>query len=341
MHDEHSPRTVAAGTSVPIRHRRELPRTIGAEAPPTKIGASAALRSLRDLQSLAYLAAVPAVMAWQWLHGFSWLLYPLLKFLMVGIGVIHHNHAHLPIWRSRMLNRATDLLITLLQGHPTFVFLPAHVGNHHRHRHDEHDIARTYRFGGDSNSLRGWLLHPLQAIGVIYPLLFGWLTRLRTRSPGAFRWCITQYALWLSSWCVLLAIDPVKAIIFVIGPQLFGLHWLLAANYLQHAHADGNSHINYARNFEGLLNPLLFNIGLHTAHHEHPRAHWSELPAHHREWREVVDARLNERSFVRYVLRVFVAGAFSSRWRSQSLMSPFAAPTCADAKIRIAHADPL
>ena len=24
-------------------------------------------------------------------------------------------------------------------------------------------------------------------------------------------------------------------------------------------------------------NPLLFNIGLHTAHHESPRAHWSEL----------------------------------------------------------------
>lgn len=322
--DSASARFVVGGTSVPISPSR-----------------ATTLRSLRDLQSLAYLAAVPAVMAWQWLHGFSWLLYPMLMFLMIGVGVIHHNHAHLPIFRQRTLNRLTDLLITLLQGHPTFVFLPAHVGNHHRHRHGEHDIARTYRFGGDSNSMRGWLLHPLQAIGVIYPLLLDWLARLRTRSPGAFRWCVTQYALWLFSWCVLLAIDPFKAIVFVIGPQLFGLHWLLAANYLQHAHADGNSRVNYARNFEGLLNPLLFNIGLHTAHHEHPRTHWSELPARHREWRERIDARLNERSFSRYVVRVFIAGAVSPRWRSRSLMSPSLALTRADAPIRSAHADPL
>src|SRR5256885_16702539 len=37
------------------------------------------------------------------------------------------------------------------------------------------------------------------------------------------------------------------------------------------------SPLNYARNFEGWVNPLLFNIGLHTAHHERPQAHWSEL----------------------------------------------------------------
>ena len=50
---------------------------------------------------------------------------------------------------------------------------------------------------------------------------------------------MAQYALWLGSWALLLAIDWHKAILFVIVPQLHGLHWLLATNYLQHAHADG------------------------------------------------------------------------------------------------------
>ena len=39
---------------------------------------------------------------------------------------------HLRMWRGRWANRATDFWITLLQGHPTFVFYPAHVANHHR-----------------------------------------------------------------------------------------------------------------------------------------------------------------------------------------------------------------
>ena len=58
-----------------------------------------------------------------------------MLFLTLGIGVIHHNHTHLRMWRGRWANRATDFWITLLQGHPTFVFYPAHVANHHRYKH--------------------------------------------------------------------------------------------------------------------------------------------------------------------------------------------------------------
>jgi fatty acid desaturase len=300
------------------------------------------LSHARDLQSVAYLVAAPALMAWLWVAGFAVLPYLALLFLMIGIGVIHHNHAHLPMWRSRRLNRASDLAITMLQGHPTCVFQPAHVGNHHRHRHGEHDVARTYRFGGDHNHVLGWLLHPLQAIGAVYPLVFGWLARLRRRSPRAFRWCMLQYVAWAGSWSVLLSLDPLKALAFVIAPQLFGLHWLLGANYLQHAHADGRSRIDYARNFEGVVNPLLFNIGLHTAHHEHPRAHWSLLPTLHLALRDRLDARLIEPSFAAYVLRVFIAGPLFPRWRSRSRMAASASPTASPpSTARTVHADPL
>jgi hypothetical protein len=118
------------------------------------------LRNRRDWQSLAYLGALPALAAWQWVHGFWWPLYGLMLFLTLGVGVIHHNHTHIRMWRGRWTNRATDFWITLLQGHPTFVFYPAHVANHHRYKHGARDVARTYRFGGDTNHLWGYLIHP-------------------------------------------------------------------------------------------------------------------------------------------------------------------------------------
>ena len=301
-------------------------------SPPARRLVLPRLRHWRDWQSLAYLALLPALSAWQWVHGFSLLLYGPMLFLTLGVGVIHHNHAHLRLWRGRWANRFTDSWLTVLQGHPTFVFWPAHVANHHRFRHGPQDAARTYRFGGDSNHLWGYLVHPLQATAVLYPLFIAWLATLRRHWPGAWRYCMAQYALWLGAWAALLAIDWRRALVFVILPQLHGLHWLLATNYLQHAHADGRPgakgrSLDYARNFEGLVNPLLFNIGLHTAHHEHPHAHWSELARLHREcYRARVHPALNERGLLPYMARVFLLGALVPRFRSRSLMPPGSLP---------------
>jgi hypothetical protein len=254
---------------------------------------------------------LPALAAWQWVHGFSVVLYALMLFLTLGVGVIHHNHVHLRMWRGRRMNRLTDSCITLLQGHPTFVFWPAHVGNHHRHRHGPKDVARTYRFGGDTNHLRGYLLHPFQAVWVLVPVFVAWLARLRLHRRGAWRYCMAQYALWLGSWALLLALDwrkraAVRDRAAAARPALAAGDQLPAAcacrrpQAREPAHASPQeapgdtrgSQLNYARNFEGLVNPLLFNIGLHTAHHENPHAHWSELTHLHRtHYRAQVDAR--------------------------------------------------
>jgi hypothetical protein len=281
------------------------------------------LRHLRDAQSLAYLAAVPALAAWQWQHGFEALLYVPMLVLWIGIGVIHHHHAHLPMWRRRAPNRATDLALALLQGHPTYAFAATHRANHHRQRHGERDWARTYRFaGGDSNHALGYLLHPLQAACALYPHFIAHLLRMRRHRPGVWRWALLQYALVGASWAGLLALDAHKTLLYVLLPQAVALHALLGANYFQHAHADGRSRWNYARNFTGAVNWLYFNIGLHTAHHEHPRDHWSRMPALHARLRHRVEPVLEERSFLVYLLRVMVLGALLPRFRSRSLMSP-------------------
>ena len=278
------------------------------------------LRHPRDWQSLLYLLALPALVAWQWRYGIHWWLYLPMLFLTLGISVVHHNHAHLKMWRSRWPNRATDLWLTLLQGHPGFVFHATHNANHHRYHHGPQDAARTYRFGGDHNHLAGYLLHPLQATWALYPLFGQWLLRLRRRAPGAFRYCIWQYLLVAGLWLGLALLDWQKWLLLVLLPQLHGLHWLLATNYLQHAHADGHSKTDFARNFEGTLNPLLFNIGLHTAHHQQGRAHWSTLPALHAQVRHQVHPRLNCGGLLPYMFTTFVLGLLLPRYRSRPLM---------------------
>ena len=278
------------------------------------------LRNRRDIQSLAYLAILPALLAWQWHAGFSPLLYAVALVLAVGLSVINHNHAHLPMWRHRRLNRLTTAWISTLQGHPAFVFHPAHIANHHRYHQGEGDLTRTDRFGGDHNHLLGYLLHPLHAIWVLYPVFLRYLARLRQRRPAVWRGCLAQYIPVLALWVITVSLSPKQAFIYVILPQLFGLHWLLAANYLQHAHADGHSSHNFARNFNGAVNVILFNIGLHTGHHRHPKAHWATLPTCHAPLAHAVDPRLNQGGLALYMMRTYVLALFIPRFRSQSLM---------------------
>lgn len=282
------------------------------------------LANWRDAQSVLYVVAIIALVVWQWLHGWVWWQYGAVLFLTLGVGVINHNHAHLPMWRSAPLNRATSLLLSVLQGHPAFVFHTAHNNNHHRYHHGERDVARTYRFpGGDSNNLLGYCMHPVYAAWALYPLFVHALRRAwQRRSSRGWQcaWMVLEYVCCYGVWAVALYADATKALLLVILPQLFGLHWLLATNYLQHAHADGESRYGFARNFDSsLLNALLFNIGLHTAHHLRPRVHWSELPAVHREIAHHVPATLNEQSLCWYMLRVFVGGLVYAPWRTRSL----------------------
>jgi fatty acid desaturase len=201
------------------------------------------------------------------------------------------------------------------------VFYATHNDNHHRFAHGPLDEARTYRFGGDTNHLWGYFLHPLFAVWALYPVFAKWLKRSVQHRNRLWQYACLQYAVVLTLWAILAYMDIEKWFWFVLVPQLHGLHWLLATNYLQHAHADGHSNINFARNFEGWLNPLLFNIGLHTAHHKHPRSHWSELSALHAQYRSTVHPVLNAGGLISYMVRTYGLSLFVQRFRSQTLMT--------------------
>ena len=164
------------------------------------------------------------------------------------------------------------------------------------------------------------MLHPLQAVGVLWPLFGAWLARLTARAPAVRRYYLRQIAWAVAFTALMIAIDPAAWLKFVLLPQLLGLHWLLGANYLQHAHADGRSRLQFARNFTGGVNRWFFNIGYHTAHHLQPRLHWSALPAAHQRIASQIDPRLTERSLLRYALVTLVGGLIWRGARSHSLM---------------------
>jgi fatty acid desaturase len=261
-----------------------------------------------DLQSLVYMVLYPSLMAWQWIYGIQWYLYLLMLVLSVGLSVVQHNHTHLRMWRWKPLNRLTDAYLSVIQGIPSYVFFPSHIGNHHRFNHGPEDETRTYRFGGHHNHLIGYLLHPFQALTVVVPTS---LSFLKKRSKKSDYQPIFEIILIGASAVILASVNVQLWFVLVILPQMHGLHWLLGANYLQHAGARPSSGpeatepstLDYSRNFTGAVNWIWFNIGYHSAHHESPREHWSDLPVLHERKKSNVPEWLIERSLMFYMLR--------------------------------------
>lgn len=277
------------------------------------------LRHRADRRTLWYMAATTGVFVVQWTADrFDPLLFAASLVLALAVSVMHHNHQHQPLWRAAWLNHLTDFWFTLFQGHPGFAFHPAHVDDHHAHRNAASDTTRTWRWR-DGNSLLGFIAHPVIFAFAVAPLLARhvaqlWRTDRRRVALVALHYAVLAGAVGLALWA-----DRDRAVLFVVVPQGAALFCLLAANYLQHAHADDLSRWNHSRNFLGWVNPLFFNVGLHTAHHEHGDAHWSELPRLHARIASRLDARLVEASLFAYVVRVFLAGAVVPALRSRPL----------------------
>ncbi len=278
------------------------------------------LRNPRDLQCLAYLCVAPALAVFQWrADHFMPLAFLASCCFAVGISCVNHNHAHLPFWKNATLNRLTDTWIGLLQGHPTFLFKPAHIASHHRYNQGPEDVTRL-SLSGNHNHLFGYLFFPAVALKGLSGLRARYLRELRTKNPRAYAKALVDYALQLALYATVFALDWRKALLFVLVPQLVGLHFLLASNYLQHAHARPHSEHNHARNFVGrALNAFLFNIGFHSAHHAWEAMHWSEIPQAHQRIVDRIDPRLIERSLLLYFARVYLLGLVIPKLRSQPL----------------------
>ena len=258
------------------------------------------MRSLYDIQSILYLILFPALILIQWnLEQASIGLYVLLCIFPLGITAINHNIGHVPIWTSPALNQLTENVAGTLRGVPLFLFKTIHVDSHHRYNQGEKDATRVCRVG-EHNHILGYLAYPLFTLGPVRTLRKEYFSSISFRS-AAFRKIIIQHVLLFLLWSVSLYINWQKALLFILIPQLIGIHFLMASNYLQHAQCEVGSAHNHSRNFIGrIFNLLFFNVGYHTAHHLDQKIHWTKLPKAHQAIQSHVDTHLCKRNFIAY-----------------------------------------
>jgi beta-carotene hydroxylase len=264
-----------------------------------------------DRRTLSYMAITTALLIVQWnLAAIQPVLYVWFLFMAVSVAVIAHNHNHVPIWRSRVLNILTDYWLTLFYGFPAFAWIPTHNKNHHFLNNRKGDYTITYRVS-EKNNIFTLLSYPSVSSYFQQQPIANFLKTLWRSDRPKFYLASSQYlVLGLYYAVAVLFLSWKKALVFIVIPHQVSLFSVLVFNYVQHVHADEESEYNHARNFVGLINPMLFNNGYHTIHHKAPGIHWSKTPEAQKEIQGRIDPSLNERSFWWYILRVYLLAPF-------------------------------
>lgn len=277
------------------------------------------LKYKADIKTLIFLIMTTAMLFVQWNFGFHPLLYIFSLYLAVTVAVIAHNHNHVPMWKSKLLNDITDYWITLFYGFPIFAWTPTHNKNHHKFNNREGDFTITYRVS-EKNNIFTLLSYPtissyFQQNQIVMYLKFLW-----NNKRSKFYLSIFQYVALGLFIIIALLIDWKKAILYVIIPQQFALFSVLIFNYIQHVHADEESDYNHSRNFVSpTTNFLLFNNGFHTIHHFRASIHWSETPEAHKKIDHLIEPHLKERGFWPYIIKAYIIAPFNNTFRTKSM----------------------
>jgi fatty acid desaturase len=249
---------------------------------------------------------------------FNIFLYTLSLFMAISVAVIAHNHNHLPIWRSKALNIATDYWLTLFYGFPAFAWIPTHNKNHHVLNNKLGDYTITYRIT-EKNNFFSLVSYPSISSFYQQKPIRDYLKVLWKTDRTEFYFAFLQYFALAALYIVAFYFDWKKALIFIAIPHQISLFSVLIFNYVQHVHADEESQYNHSRNFVGFLNKMLFNNGFHTVHHERSGTHWSETPIAHKKVEHLIDPVLNERGFWGYITRSYFIAPFSKKYATNSM----------------------
>ncbi|MEZ4935725.1 MAG: fatty acid desaturase [Saprospiraceae bacterium] len=283
------------------------------------------LRYQADIRSLSFMVITAALLIILWQYGSDmsqpiWILcYGLQLLMAVIVSTIVHNHQHLAMWTVKWLNVLTDNFLTVFYGFPVFAWIPTHNSNHHVHVNKEQDYTKTY-MASEKNNLLTLLTYPSLSGFKQQKAVGNYFTNLYKENRRKFYFHLLQIVSLVSWILIALLVDWKKALLYVVIPQQVSLFTVLIFNYIQHIHADEESDFNHSRNMTGkLLNFLLLNNGLHTAHHMSPGIHWSRLREKHDQIAPKIDPRLNEKNFAWYLLRVYVLGLFIPSCRTHNM----------------------
>lgn len=241
-------------------------------------------------------------------------------YFAIAAGVIAHNHNHCPTFANKRVNGWFGNWLSLFYGYPTFAWIPTHNLNHHKFLNTEGDATITWRFTNRHNVFVAATYFFVSAYYQSYPTK-AFLEKTKDKNPAFYRRIVLQYVFWIGGYVALLALalalHGMKTGFFVFAtviavPALVSLWTIMLFNYEQHVHTDPWSKHDHSRNFVSpTLNFLLFNNGLHAAHHESPGLHWSKLPEVHAKIAPQINPVLNQTSvwwywFCQYLLAPLV-----------------------------------
>jgi fatty acid desaturase len=240
-------------------------------------------------------------------------------YFALACGVIAHNHNHCPTFGEKWANNLFGNWISVWYGYPTFAWIPTHNLNHHKLVNRAGDATITWRYTNKHNVLVAVSYFFVSSYFQSDPIK-AFIAKAKTKNPSLYKRIIRQYLFWGGSHVALLAtamaLHGWKQGLYVWGmvcfvPAFFALWTIMLFNYEQHVHTDPWSDHNHSRTFYGkVLNFMLFNNGLHAAHHEHPGTHWSKLAEEHAKLAPKIDPQLMHYSMWFYFFRQYFLATF-------------------------------
>ena len=223
--------------------------------------------------------------------------YAALAFALIGdTNYILHLHIHRPFSKNRAFNTILDLSMGAVSGMTSSNWRIQHLYGHHR------GFDLPYR------AARKWELEqysPLRAISFsacsIWQTFYApFVESFRkgilknTKNPISYRWAFSEQALSVALVACLFYLRPGITLGYLLPWYVVTYFISRYVDYLNHYGCDeagGNAFDHSNNSLAGRFNRAKHNFGFHTAHHIRPGAHWTELPAIHRQIADKIPER--------------------------------------------------
>jgi len=206
------------------------------------------------------------------------LAWPSVTFIAIGLwwnaNTISHNFIHRPFFRTRALNAAFSLYLSLLLGFPQSLWRARHLSHHLAQEGAQNRIESRLAPLDLNRNRKDWSKprrneerEERKSLNLFFSSRSSFLRGLDV-CPNVVGFDLGSA---LGLWVAMLVFAPHFTLTVYLPGYLFGLGLCHLQGHYEHARGTV-SHYGW------LYNLLFFNDGYHIEHHAHPGMHWRELP---------------------------------------------------------------
>lgn len=201
--------------------------------------------------------------------------------LRILVPVHQHYHTHLPVFKIAFLNHLYDFILSIAGGHVSAMWKVHHGMSHHVLFLDPvKDLEGNDRFGKKND---GWDRLKFTFLTDLLSLTdcFKFLDKKNTQVRRKFKTLIVaQVAAQVLVYAVLLFYNWQLTIVILLIPNLFLRYSVPWFSYGQHDNLPMQTvyDASTTKFYKDWIGKVFLYSGLHTAHHEKPYMHWSNLP---------------------------------------------------------------